>query len=505
MTIQRVLVANRGEIAVRLLRGLRALGKDTVAVYSEADTAAPHLRAASRAVCLGPPPPGESYLKVEALLEAARKTGADAIHPGYGFLSENADFAAAVENAGLTFIGPTPDSIRAMGDKTTAGDIAREAGVPTVPAHTPGDAEDGAALQQAAEQIGLPVLVKAAAGGGGKGMRIARTIEEIPELVAAASREAVGAFGDGRVFLERYLENARHVEVQVVGDGKGKALLFGARDCSTQRRHQKLIEECPPPRITEATYDAMLAASRSLVEKTNYRGAGTVEFILAETGEFFFLEMNTRLQVEHPVTELVFGVDLLELQVRVAEGRGWPQELENRAARGHAVEVRIYAENPAAGFLPSIGTLTEVVWPQGPGIRVDAGVERGNEVSIYYDPLLAKIITYGADRDEALTRMQHALDETFLAGVETSVRFCRELIAHEDFRNANVHTTYVGEKLEAAAESAAERATEEPARDDEAWWQAAACLGWNQIGGTLAGGPARQPQAWETLRDWRVQ
>ncbi|MEM7168200.1 MAG: biotin carboxylase N-terminal domain-containing protein [Planctomycetota bacterium] len=496
--LKRVLVANRGEIALRLLRGLQALGKETVAVYSEADAAAPHLRAAHQAICVGPPPPGESYLKIDALIAAAQASGADAIHPGYGFLSENADFAAAVEAAGLTFIGPTATSIREMGDKTTAGEIARAAGIPTVPAHQPDGEVDAAKLQAAAKEIGVPVLVKAAAGGGGKGMRIAHSIAEIPDLVEAASREAQNAFGDGRVFLERYLENARHVEVQVVGDGAGHALVLGARDCSTQRRHQKLIEECPPPQLPTATHDAMLAAARSLVERSNYRGAGTVEFILANDGAFYFLEVNTRLQVEHPVTECVYGVDLLELQVSVAEGRGWPKELEQRQPQGHAVEVRVYAENPAAGFLPSTGTLTEVVWPQGPGVRVDAGVERGNEVSIYYDPLLAKIITYGEDRDRALDRMEQALAETFLAGVETSVQFCRELIAHEDFRATRVHTTYVAEKLENAAPA--------PPRDDDPWWQAAACVGWNlgQPDASGSGPSTRQPGAWDTLRDWRA-
>lgn len=498
--IHRVLVANRGEIAVRLLRGLQALGKQTVAVYSEADGAAPHVRVATQAVCVGPPAPGESYLNVAALLDAAKETGADAIHPGYGFLSENADFAAAVEAAGLTFIGPTAESIRAMGDKTTAGEIARKAKVPTVPSHT----EDSTPqeLQAAAARIGLPVLVKAAAGGGGKGMRIARSLEELPDLVAAAGREALSAFGDGRVFLERYLENARHVEVQMVGDGEGNALLLGARDCSTQRRHQKLIEECPPPHLPEGTLNAMLAAARSLVVATNYRGVGTVEFILADDGAFYFLETNTRLQVEHPVTECVYGVDLLELQVRVAEKRGWPQELEHRTPRGHAVEVRVYAENPAAGFLPSIGTLTEVVWPQGPGVRVDAGVEQGNEVSIYYDPLLAKIITYADNRESALVRMERALEETFLAGVETSVHFCKQLIAHEDFHAARVHTTYVAEQLEAAA--AAPDATDTD--DSESWWQAAACVGWSLGAQPHAGSGAttRQPGSWDTLRDWRA-
>lgn len=495
-----VLVANRGEIALRLLRGLRSLGLGTVAIYSEADQDAPYVRTADRAICIGPASPTESYLDIEKVVAAGRRAKIHAVHPGYGFLSENANFAAAVEAEGWTFIGPTAESIRSMGDKTQAGKIAREAGVPIVPAFTPEGDPSPAELLAEAKKLGVPLMIKAAAGGGGKGMRIARSFDELAEMVQSAQREATAAFGDGRVFLERYLENARHVEVQMVGDGKGKALTLGARDCSLQRRHQKIIEETPARAVradglSPKTESAMLDAARALCERTSYRGAGTVEFILTPNDEFFFLEMNTRLQVEHPVTEIVHGVDLLELQVAVAHGESWPAELEKAAPSGHAIEVRVYAENPANGFLPSIGTLTEVVWPAGPGIRVDAGVERGSEVTVHYDPLLAKIIAHGSDRKQAIERMRQALAETFVAGVDTSLEFCRDLLGTDEFREGRVYTTMIAEKFSDWGAA--------PAHDP---WRSAAAAAALELANRPAEGSTESllPGVWSSLSNWRV-
>lgn len=497
--LSRVLVANRGEIALRVIRGVQALGLEAVAVYSEVDAGSLAVQAADHAVPIGAPPPGESYLDIEKVIAAARATGADGIHPGYGFLSENADFAQAVAEAGITFLGPTPESIRLMGDKTQAGDQARASGVPTVPAFTPSPEATVAEISAAAEKLGTPLMIKAAAGGGGKGMRIARDLAEVPEMVEAAQREAQTAFGDARVFLERYIERARHVEIQVVGDGKGGALTLGARDCSLQRRHQKLIEESPVPAVPAAVIQDMETAASNLVQQTQYRGAGTVEFILetrdGDSGHaFFFLEMNTRLQVEHPVTELVQGVDLVALQVAIARGESWDPDLEQRSPSGHAIEVRVYAENPGVGFLPSIGTLTEVVWPQGPGIRVDAGVASGDEVTLYYDPLLAKIISYGVDRDQAIARMRRALAETFIAGVETSLEFCREILDSTAFRSSQMYTTLIEDELSDWA----------PREDTDAWQSAAIEAALHlTAGGPVGGGPPKLPTAWESLRDWR--
>ncbi|MEE8143197.1 MAG: biotin carboxylase N-terminal domain-containing protein [Planctomycetota bacterium] len=491
----RILVANRGEIARRLLRGFRAMGLETVAVYSEADRAAPYLTLADQVYPIGPSPPQKSYLQVERILEAGRHTGANAVHPGYGFLAENASFAEAVEGEGWIFIGPRPDSIRAMGDKTEALQIAKDAKVPVMPFYAPTSSEPKEALAKAATKMGFPVMLKAAAGGGGKGMRIAHDVDELKELLPSAVREAESAFGDGRIFLERYLARARHVEVQVLGDGEGAALAFAERDCSIQRRHQKLIEESPAPQLPAKTRKALHEAACSLVQRTRYRGAGTVEFLLAPDGSFYFLEMNTRLQVEHPVTEMVHGVDLVALQLAVAQGQGWPKQLEKSVPSGHAVEVRVYAENPAQDFLPSTGTLAEVVWPSGPGIRVDSGVERGSEVTPHYDPMLAKIIAHGESRHQALQRMRSALKETFIAGVSTTVSFCRELLGSDEFKKGNVYTTFISDKMNGW----------QGASTDDPWVQAAACAGTRLLKNGAAPSHASGPAPlWGTLLGWRM-
>ena len=492
----RVLVANRGEIAVRLLSGLRTLGHETVAVFSEADQDSPHLREADRAVCIGPAEPAASYLDGSRIIEVARATESNAVHPGYGFLSENPTFAEAVESAGLIFIGPTAASIRAMGDKTEAGRLAREAGVPVVPGFIPEQPSDRAALRRGAKKLGQPLLIKAAAGGGGKGMRIVHHLKELDALVTSASREAQAAFGDGRIFLERYIERARHVEVQVVGDGHGGGLAIGERDCSVQRRHQKLIEECPAPGLGDEDRRRLHEAALALIRHTKYRGAGTVEFIHGD-GEFYFLEMNTRLQVEHPVTELVHGVDLLAMQMAVASGE--PLAETAPAPRGHAIEVRVYAEDPESGFLPSIGALVEVMWPAGPGVRVDAGVERGSVVSVHYDPLLAKIIASGDDREHAINAMRAALARTFIAGVSTTVAFCRDLLDTREFRNGELSTSFIDDHMDGWTD------VEEPPSADP-WQEAAACAAMELAGAVSPGDakPARRPGVFDTLTGWRM-
>ena len=495
----RVLVANRGEIAVRLHRGLRSLGHETVAVYSEADRGTPFVRAATTAVEIGPPPPNESYLVIERLIEAGRRTGANAVHPGYGFLSENASFAEAVEAEGWTFLGPTAETIAQMGDKTRAREIAESAGVPVVPSCTPEKEEAPAQLAAAASNLGLPLMIKAAAGGGGKGMRIVHELDQLEEAIGAAVREAEGAFGDGRIFMERYLEKARHVEVQVVGDGQGGAVSLGERDCSMQRRHQKLVEESPAPQLGNRVRDAMARAARALVERTNYRGAGTVEFLVGPDKAFYFLEMNTRLQVEHPVTECVHQLDLVAAQVAVATRAELPPETE---PVGHAIEIRVYAENPETGFLPSIGVCHEVVWPSGPGIRVDSGIERGSEVTMYYDPLLAKIIAWGEDRDAAIERMRAALAETFIAGVETNVGYCRDLIDHPAFRSGDVHTGFLAEDF-----AEWKRPTLDDSEDPGHEWRSAAAAFAKRPearqGDGFGGAPSGPPSLWESLPGWR--
>ncbi|KQS60016.1 acetyl/propionyl-CoA carboxylase subuit alpha [Geodermatophilus sp. Leaf369] len=430
---QTVLVANRGEIAVRVIRTLRSMGIRSVAVYSEADAGALHTRVADVAVPIGPAPAAQSYLSIERVLEACRRTGAQAVHPGYGFLSENVEFARALEAAGITFIGPPVTAIEAMGDKIRAKATVQAAGVPVVPGSSePGMDDD--AVAAAAVAAGFPVLLKPSAGGGGKGMRVVRSAEELPEQIAGARREARGSFGDDTLLVERYVGNSRHVEVQVMGDTHGSVVHLGERECSLQRRHQKVVEEAPSPLLTPRMRAAMGKAAVDAAAAVGYTGAGTVEFIVDADNprDFFFLEMNTRLQVEHPVTELVTGLDLVELQVRVAAGEQLPFEQADVSLDGHAVEARLYAEDPSRGFLPQTGTVLALTEPTGEGVRVDSSLVEGGVVGTDYDPMLAKVIAWGPTRETARARLVAALGRTVVLGLTTNTVFLRALLADPD-------------------------------------------------------------------------
>ncbi len=440
-TITRVLVANRGEIARRVFATCRRLGISTTAVFSEPDATASFVREADRAVALGGSTPAESYLRAEAIVEAARRTGADAVHPGYGFLAESAAFARAVLDAGLTWIGPSPEAIAAMGSKTEARARMKAAGVPVLPGANL-DGERGDALRAVAEGVGFPMLVKAAAGGGGKGMRLVEEPGGLDAGVDAARREAIGAFGDEALFLERFAPRARHVEIQLVGDAHGRVVSLHERDCSVQRRHQKVIEEAPSPAVDSGLREAMSAAAVAAGEELGYVGAGTVEFLLTERGEFFFLEVNTRLQVEHPVTELVTGVDLVELQLLVAEGRPLPPEAIDPELRGHAIEARLYAEDPAREFLPVSGRLTRFAIDTD-AVRVDTGVKDGSTVSPFYDPMLAKVVAHGRTREEAARRLADALTRAELHGTTTNRDFLVRVLRHPEFLAGGADTSFL--------------------------------------------------------------
>jgi acetyl-CoA carboxylase biotin carboxylase subunit len=437
----RLLIANRGEIAVRIARACRDLGVEPVAVYSDADRTALHVRAADFAVGIGPAPARESYLVPEKLLAAAKKTGATMVHPGFGFLSENAGFAQAVIDAGLTWVGPKPSSIAAMGSKTASRARMQAAGVPIVPGMTT-PARAAEEIVAFGETHGFPLLLKAAAGGGGKGMRVVRSAAEVPAAFQRAASEAKSFFADEAVYAELFVESPRHVEVQVLGDKTGRVVALGERECSLQRRHQKVLEECPSAAVTPGLRARMQEVAVAAARAVDYESAGTVEFLLAQDGRFFFLEMNTRIQVEHPVTEMVYGVDLVAEMIRVAQGQ--PISFgEPPAPRGHAIECRVYAEDPAKGFAPSPGLITQLRWPQGPGIRVDSGVEAGDRVPLDYDPMLAKVIAHGSDRAQALARMKRALSETRVVGIETSVRFFVELLSHPDVEANRISTQWL--------------------------------------------------------------
>jgi acetyl-CoA carboxylase biotin carboxylase subunit len=443
----KILIANRGEIAIRIMRACRELGIKTVAVYSEADKNAQHVQFADEAILLGGAAPKESYLNVDALLRAARDSQADAVHPGYGFLSENASFAAAVESANLTFIGPSADSIRAMGDKAESKTLMKKAGVPTVPGYE--GLESFEDFQKAAEEIGYPVLVKAAAGGGGKGMRVVSSQGELKEAIELARRESLNAFGDDRLLIEKYLAEAHHIEIQVFGDKHGNLVHLFERECSVQRRHQKIIEESPSPLLTPALREQMGQAAVAAARAVNYNNAGTVEFIFDPIlSSFFFLEMNTRLQVEHPVTELVTGLDLVHWQIRIAAGEKFPFIQSDLHQHGHAIECRVYAEDPATGFLPSTGKLLQFIQPQGPGIRVDSGFAVGDDVTHFYDPLLAKLIVHAGSREDAIQRMKNALRDFIVHGVVTNIDFMQTVLQTDDFKQGKVSTRWVEKNLE---------------------------------------------------------
>ncbi len=436
----KILIANRGEIACRIAATLRDLGIRSVAVYSEADRGALHTRVCDEARAIGPAEPRASYLNAEALVRAAREAGAQAIHPGFGFLAENADFADAVESAGLTFIGPTGAQIRAMGDKREARRLAAKTGVPVVPG---AEGADTRALVRAADAMGYPVLVKAALGGGGKGMRKAADAAGLAEAIEAARRVAGSAFGDESVYLEKLLERPRHIEVQVLGDGQGRALHLFERDCTLQRRHQKVVEEAPSPALDARLRAEVARAAVRLAEAVRYRGAGTIEMLWTREAGFHFLEMNTRLQVEHPVTELVTGVDLVRAQVEIAATGRLPFEQPPGPPRGHAIEARVYAEDAARDFLPQAGTALRVRWPEGASVRVDRGLESGDSVSVHYDPMLAKVIAHGATRTEALERLVAALDEARIHGVVTNLPFLRALLRAPEAVSGGYDTEWI--------------------------------------------------------------
>ncbi|MEO5800721.1 MAG: acetyl-CoA carboxylase biotin carboxylase subunit [Gemmatimonadales bacterium] len=437
---RKVMIANRGEIALRVIRACHELGVKTVAVYSEADRESLHVRFADDDVCIGPPQGRLSYLRIPNLIAAAEVTGADAIHPGYGFLAENAEFADTCKASNIVFIGPTGDQIRSMGDKASARRLAKEAGVPTVPG-SPGVMKDAEEALVVAEEIGFPVIIKATAGGGGKGMRIANDAEQFAQLFSLAQNEALSAFGNGDVYVEKFLARPRHVEIQVMGDLHGRVIHLGERDCSVQRRHQKLIEEAPSPALTAELRAEMGHAAVSLASAIGYSGAGTIEFLLDEDGSFYFMEMNTRIQVEHPVTEMVTGQDLVKEQIRVASGA--PLSFGETPMSGHAIEVRINAEDPYRNFQPCPGLITAYHPPGGPGIRVDTHVYAGYTVPPYYDSLLAKLIAHGRDRAEALARLAQALDSFILEGVTTTIPFLARVIRHPDFVAGNVDTKFL--------------------------------------------------------------
>jgi acetyl-CoA/propionyl-CoA carboxylase biotin carboxyl carrier protein len=444
-----VLVANRGEIAVRVIRTLRSMGVRSVAVFSDADAGARHVREADTAVRIGPAPAAESYLSVERLLEAAARTGAQAVHPGYGFLAENAGFARACAEAGLVFIGPPADAIALMGDKIRAKETVRAAGVPVVPGSSGSGLTDGQ-LAEAALGIGMPVLLKPSAGGGGKGMRLVRDAERLGEEIAAARREARASFGDDTLLVERWVDRPRHIEIQVLADGHGNVVHLGERECSLQRRHQKIIEEAPSVLLDEGTRAAMGEAAVQAARSCGYRGAGTVEFIVPGTdpSSYYFMEMNTRLQVEHPVTELITGLDLVEWQLRVAAGEPLAFGQGDVTLTGHAVEARICAEDPARGFLPSGGTVLKLREPQGDGVRTDSGLSEGTEVGSLYDPMLSKVIAYGPDRATALRRLRAALADTVTLGVQTNAGFLRRLLAHPAVVSGDLDTGLVEREAE---------------------------------------------------------
>jgi len=453
----KILIANRGEIAVRVIRACREMGIETVAVYSDADATARHVRAADAAVRVGPPPAAESYLNIPALIAAARTSGADAVHPGYGFLSERAAFARACVEAGLIFVGPPADAIERMGSKIGARTLMEQAGVPVVPGRTPADQSD-AGIAAAADAIGFPVLVKASAGGGGKGMRAAHDAATLAEAIPSARREAQAAFGDGTLYVERLIQRPRHIEIQVFADAHGNAVHLFERECSIQRRHQKIVEESPSPVLTPAVRDRMGKAAVAAATSAGYRNAGTIEFLLEGAGDaarFYFLEMNTRLQVEHPVTEMVTGTDLVRAQLLVASGRPLPWRQEDLAQRGHAIECRVYAEDPSSGFLPQAGPLALYREPDGPGIRIDSGVEEGTAVPVQYDPMLAKLIASGETRDAAIARAVAALRQFPILGVRTNVAFLIRTLEHPAFRAGDLHTGFVDEHLPSLLEKTA--------------------------------------------------
>jgi len=442
----KVLVANRGEIAVRVMRTLREMGISSVAVYSDVDRVALHVSTADESVCLGDPDPASSYLNIEKIIDAAKEKGAQAIHPGYGFLSENPEFASAVDESGLVFIGPPAKAMSRLGDKTVARKMMQDSGVPVIPGMMePGS--DITTLAAAADEIGYPILIKASSGGGGKGMRVVSVPDELEDSAKLASSEAGAAFGNDAIYLEKYIERPRHVEFQVLADNHGNTVHVFERECSIQRRHQKIVEETPSPALDQALRDEMGEAAVSAARAAGYVNAGTVEFLLAPDRSFFFLEVNTRLQVEHPVTEMVTGLDLVRCQIEIACGNKLPFKQEDLASRGHSIECRIYAEDPETGFMPCPGTVIEALTPEGPGVRYDKGVISGSDVPVHYDPIIGKLIVHALDRESAISRMTRALEECVILGVGTQIDFLIDIMRSPQFHDGDTHTGFIDEHM----------------------------------------------------------
>jgi propionyl-CoA carboxylase alpha chain len=440
--MKKILIANRGEIAIRVMKTARKMGIKTVAIYSEVDRNAPHVRFADEAICVGKATSAESYLVMDNVLQAAKDTGADGIHPGYGFLSENAVFAQKVEEAGISFIGPKSHAIRVMGDKLAAKEAVKDYNIPMVPGIEEA-ITDVELAKKIGVEVGFPILIKAAAGGGGKGMRVVNNLEELPEQMERAISEATSAFGNGAVFIEKYVTSPRHIEIQVLADTHGNVVHLFERECSVQRRHQKVVEEAPSAVLTPEIRKAMGEAAVNVAKACDYVGAGTVEFLLDGNHNFYFLEMNTRLQVEHPVSELITGIDLVEQQIKVARGEKLTFSQEDLSINGHALELRVYAEDPLDNFSPNVGTLTTYIRPEGEGIRLDDGYEQGMEIPIYYDPMIAKLITYGKTRDEAIQLMKEAITQYKIEGIQTTLPFGKFVCEHEAFTSGNFDTHFV--------------------------------------------------------------
>ncbi|MFH2009278.1 MAG: acetyl-CoA carboxylase biotin carboxylase subunit [bacterium] len=493
----KVLVANRGEIAVRILRTLRELSIRSVAVHSDVDSQALHVLCADEAVLLGEANPAASYLNADRIIEAAKQTGAEAIHPGYGFLSENAAFAKQVAEAGLTFIGPPAEVIAKLGDKPTARRLLAGVGVPIVPGMDAGGA-DPAALAAAAEELGYPVLIKAAAGGGGKGMRVVESADALADAATQAASEAKNAFGDGTIYLEKYLPRPRHVEVQILADSHGNVIHLFERECSIQRRHQKIIEETPSPALNDGLRRRMGEAAVAAAKAVGYENAGTVEFLLDASGEFYFLEVNTRLQVEHPITELTVGVDLVRHQLEIAAGGTLALTQDRVQARGHALECRIYAEDPAAGFMPSPGTVLFVRPASGPGVRFDSGIYSGAEVPVHYDPILGKLIVWAEDRPAAIARMIRALEDNVVLGVQTATGFLIDVLNSEPFARGDTHTRFLEDHF----------SDWQPSAEGDAWARLGYVAAELTGAGRAASGVAQSnregdwPSPWQTLGRW---
>ncbi len=493
-TFRKVLVANRGEIAVRIIRACHELDSATVAVYSEADRTAPHVRMADEAYLIGPAPSRDSYLRGDRILAVAQRTGADAIHPGYGFLAENAEFAQACADAGIAFIGPTSQSIALLGEKTSARRVAAKAGLPVVPgAMEP--LTDLAAIREEARRIGFPVMLKAAAGGGGKGLRVVASPAELDSAVARARSEAQSAFGDDRVYLEKAILRPRHIEIQVLADHHGHAVHLFERECSIQRRHQKVIEESPSPFVTPELRDRMGSLAVALVKEAGYVNAGTLEFLVDAERNPYFLEMNTRLQVEHPVTEMVTGEDIVKLQIRIAQGERLPFTQADLRQRGHAIECRVYAEDPDRGFMPSPGRIVDMKVPGGPGVRDDSAVYKGYEVPIYYDPMISKLVAHGSDRSDALARMRRAISEYKILGIKTTLPFFERVLRHPAFVAGDFDTTFV--------QGALAETDGEPRAPTEVALAAAAIQAFRDRTASRAQGDGPRPSSGWRLLGWR--